>query len=90
MLLCGANRALNNMYVVYIILCKDQTLYTGITTDIKRRFQEHKEGIGSKYTRARKVLKLLYTEKVRSRSAALKRELEIKALSRKNKLLLIK
>lgn len=78
------------MYVVYIILCKDTTLYTGITTDIKRRFQEHKAGVGGNYTRSRGVSKVLYTEKGASRSAALKRELEIKALSRKNKLLLVK
>lgn len=70
------------MYVVYIILCGDDTLYTGVTTDMKRRFKEHKEGIGAKYTRARKVKKILYTEKALSRSAALVREAKIKKLSR--------
>ncbi|MFH1536940.1 MAG: GIY-YIG nuclease family protein, partial [Patescibacteria group bacterium] len=44
------------MYTVYILLCGDNTLYTGITTDIKRRLLEHKEGKGSKYTRAKKAV----------------------------------
>ena len=74
------------MYSVYVILCGDDTLYTGITTDIKRRFEEHREGVGAKYTRARKVKKLLYTEKALSRSAALIREAEIKKLSRIQKI----
>lgn len=78
------------MYTLYILLCRDNTLYTGITTDLERRFKEHKEGKGSKYTRARKVKKIVYTEKLKNKSAALKRELEIKKLTRDQKDALIK
>lgn len=77
------------MYVVYILECRDKTLYTGITTDIARRLREHKAGLGSHYTRARGARRMLYKEKAPTRSAALKREAAIKKLSRKNKLALI-
>ena len=77
------------MYYVYIIECKDKSLYTGITADIKRRFKEHLSGKGGAYTRARKVKKVLYTEKVKTRSLALKREHEIKGWNHQKKLLLI-
>jgi putative endonuclease len=77
------------MYYVYIIECKDGTLYTGITTDVKRRFQEHGSGRGGFYTRAKKISKLLYTEECENRSIALKRESEIKAWHREKKLALI-
>ncbi len=76
------------MYYVYILLCNDNTLYTGIARDVDRRFQEHKEGIGSKYARAHGAKKILYTERKRNRSYALKREAEIKKLSRQQKLAL--
>jgi len=78
------------MYHVYVVECKDGTLYTGITTDVKRRFKEHKNGKGGRYTRARKVKKILYTERLSTRSKASKREAEIKKLSRRDKLNLIK
>ena len=78
------------MYFVYLIECKDKTLYTGITIDIKRRFREHSLGKGGAYTRAKKVNKVLYTEKRKTRSEALKRELEIKSWNRQKKLDLIK
>lgn len=78
------------MYYVYIIECKDSTLYTGITTDLKRRFAEHKKGIGSHYTKSRGVKKLLCSEKHFNRSSASKREAEIKSYSRKKKLELTK
>ncbi len=77
------------MYFVYILECGDGTLYTGITTDVERRFQEHKEGKGSHYTLARKVVKVLYSEKQKDRSSALKREAEIKKFPRIKKLELI-
>lgn len=77
------------MYYVYLLLCKDDTIYTGITTDVERRVREHKAGTASKYTRSRKIKKLLYSEKARTRSIALKRELEIKSWTRKQKLELI-
>jgi putative endonuclease len=73
-------------YIVYILLCKDQTLYCGITTDMERRFKEHQEGIGSQYTRVRGVSKIMYTEELLNRSEASKREAVIKKLSRKEKL----
>lgn len=78
------------MYFVYLIECKDKSLYTGITTNVKRRFAEHKAGKGGSYTRAKKAVKIVYTEKHLNRSAASKREAEIKNLSRNKKLNLIK
>ncbi len=77
-------------YVVYIMQCQDGTLYTGITTDLKRRFKEHKEGKGGGYTRAHEVVKVVYSEKLPTRSVALKREAEIKRWRREKKLSLLK
>ena len=77
------------MYYVYIIECKDGTLYTGTTNDVNRRFQEHISGRGGSYTRAKKVSKLLYIEECENRSTALKREAEIKGWRREKKLSLI-
>ncbi|MBI4863710.1 MAG: GIY-YIG nuclease family protein [Candidatus Riflebacteria bacterium] len=76
-------------WTVYIIRCRDDTLYTGIATDVKARLDAHREGKGSRYTRSRRPLRLVYQERVRDRSAALRRELQIKRLSRKEKLALI-
>lgn len=73
-------------WVVYIIQCADDTLYTGITTDMERRFKEHTSGEGAKYTRGRTPLKLVYTELCTSRSQASKREYEIKQLDRNEKI----
>jgi len=78
------------MYFVYIIECADKSLYTGITTDVKRRFEEHKQGTASRYTRAKGVRRILYTERRRTKSSALKREWEIKKLARKEKFELIR
>ena len=78
------------MYYVYIIECKDGSLYTGITTDVERRFQEHKNGTGGHYTRAKQAVKVVYSQKYPDRSSALKREAEIKSWSRRKKLELIK
>ncbi len=77
------------MYFVYIIECKDKSLYTGITTDVERRFKEHQAGIGGRYTSAKKVVKIVYKEKYPNRSSALKREAEIKGWPREKKLNLI-
>lgn len=74
------------MYYVYILLCKDKTLYTGITTDLSRRLAEHKDGKGGHYTRAHGALRMLYSESHKDRSAASKREAEIKKLPRNKKL----
>jgi putative endonuclease len=78
------------MYWVYIIECRDGSLYTGITNDLKRRFKQHQDGKGGHYTRAREVVRFVYTQKRFSRSAALKREAEIKSWKREKKLDLIK
>lgn len=77
------------MYFVYILRCKDYSLYTGITTDLERRLSEHKAGVASHYTAARGASKVVYTEEHPTRSSALKREAEIKKMPRKNKLALI-
>ena len=78
------------MYYVYLLQCSDGTIYTGITTDVERRFQEHKNGKGGHYTSSRKAVKLLYTEKQKDRSNALKRESEIKGWRREKKLNLVR
>lgn len=77
------------MYYVYIVRCSDNTLYTGSTNDIENRIAAHNKGNGSKYTRTRLPVDLKYTEKCRSKSAALKREAAIKKLSRIEKIKLI-
>lgn len=77
-------------WFVYIVQCRDNTLYTGISTDPEARVAEHNTGQNAaKYTRARRPVNLLYTEPTASRSAALKREIAIKRLSRQAKLTLI-
>lgn len=73
-------------YSVYILQCSDRTLYTGITNDMEKRIKAHSSGKGAKYTRRRLPVKLLYKEEHPDKSAALKRELEIKRLSRKEKI----
>ena len=77
-------------WVVYILKCKDDTLYTGITDDLEKRLKAHNEGKGAKYTRGRGPVKLYYRECCTDKSAALRREIAIKKLSRQEKLQLIK
>ncbi len=77
------------MYFVYIMRCEDESLYTGITNDIARRFLAHQLGRGAKYTRSKKVVSVAYYERKRNRSYALKREAQIKKLPRSKKLVLI-
>lgn len=77
------------MYFVYIIECSDKSLYTGITNDLERRFDEHKTGIAGHYTSSKKVEKIVYTEQHPNRSSALKREAQIKGWRREKKLKLI-
>ena len=77
------------MWLVYIIKCADKSLYTGITNNLKKRLLDHKIGIGSKYVRSRLPFELVYTEKASSKENALKREFEIKRLSRDKKLELL-
>ena len=74
---------------VYILRCYDGTLYTGYTTDLERRFNEHQHGRGSRYTRTRTPVELVYSQKFRTRRDAMRREFEIKRLSRSQKQKLI-
>ncbi len=77
-------------YFVYILECSDSTLYTGITTDIDRRLDEHNNSDkGAKYTKLRRPVKLVYSEMQDDRSSASKREYAIKKLTRNKKLILI-
>jgi putative endonuclease len=78
------------MYFVYLLLCRDKSIYTGITTDVARRLSEHKKGTASHYTHAKGAVKILYTEKHKNRSVASKREAEIKKWPREKKIHLIK
>ncbi|GGI43332.1 GIY-YIG nuclease family protein [Mammaliicoccus stepanovicii] len=77
-------------HYTYILECKDQTLYTGYTTDLERRIKMHNEGKGAKYTKIRRPVKLVYHEVYDNKSDALKREYAMKQLSRAKKLALIK
>jgi len=77
------------MWWVYIVECVDNSLYTGITTNIDRRIKEHNtSNKGAKYTRSRRPVSLVYKESCENRSIASKREYEIKKLKRADKLLL--
>ena len=78
------------MWQVYIIKCKDDKLYTGITNNLDRRIAKHNSGRGGRFTRTRKPVSLVYSERVRNRSAALKREAEIRKLDRSEKLDLVR
>jgi len=79
------------VYFVYILKCADETLYTGISTELERRIEEHNDSDkGAKYTRVRRPVRLVYSEEHPDRSAASKREYEIKKkMSRAEKLKLI-
>ena len=77
------------MYYVYMVKCRDGTLYTGTAADVEKRIAVHNSGKGAKYTRSRLPVTLVYQETVADKSAALKREIAIKRLSRPEKLQLI-
>ncbi|MDD4931673.1 MAG: GIY-YIG nuclease family protein [Candidatus Colwellbacteria bacterium] len=77
------------VFYLYIIECIGGSLYTGITTDVERRFKEHLWGKGGNYTSSHTPKRVVYTEKCGTRSDALKREAEIKTFPRKEKILLI-
>ena len=74
-----------NKWWVYIIQCKDGSFYTGVTLNIKRRFQEHKEGRGGRYTLLHKPFKIIFSESFNTKQEALKREKQLKGWSRKKK-----
>lgn len=75
------------MYFLYILECSDNTLYTGITTNLDRRIKEHNNSkLGAKYTKVRRPVKLVYSKQFIDRSEALKEEARIKKLSRQQKM----
>ncbi len=80
---------MENTWHLYILRCRDGSLYTGITTDVEKRLEAHRSGKGAKYTRGRGPLELVYREECGTHSDALKREIEIKRLTREQKQALI-
>jgi predicted GIY-YIG superfamily endonuclease len=76
-------------YFVYLLECGDGSLYTGVTTDLARRFAEHERGVGSHFTRAKGAKRIVYSEEHPSRGVAQAREAEIKKWPREKKLALI-
>ncbi len=77
-------------WIVYIILCSDGTLYTGITNDLEKRIKQHNEGKGAKYTRGRGPVKVMKIFEFETKSEAAKEEYKIKQLNKKQKLELCK
>ena len=77
------------MHYVYILRCSDGTLYTGWTNRLKERIQAHNLGKGAKYTKSRRPVELVYQECYETKSEALRREIDIKKLTRRQKLTLI-
>jgi len=73
-------------WTVYLLQCADKSLYTGITLDLVRRLEEHSKGKGAKYTRHRGPFTVVFTEYHETRGQALRREAEIKAMTREEKL----
>lgn len=80
---------MKNTWHLYILRCRDGSLYTGITTDVEKRLEAHQNGKGAKYTRGRAPLELVYREECGTHSDALKRELTVKALTREQKIQMI-
>lgn len=80
---------MESIWYLYILRCGDGSLYTGITTDVPRRLEAHRSGKGAKYTRGRGPLEQVYEEVCGGYSQALKRECQVKALSRQEKIRLI-
>jgi putative endonuclease len=80
---------LNVEFSVYLLRCRDGSLYAGITTDLERRLREHNAGRGAAYTRSRLPVTLVYDERSPDRSTALRREAAIRRLDRRKKLALV-
>ena len=76
-------------WTVYILECKDKTLYTGITNNLERRIQQHESGQGAKYTKGRGPFRIIHTEEFSEKGLALIREHQIKQLNKGQKLALI-
>lgn len=85
----SGQEAAERNWQVYLILCSDDSLYTGITTNVERRFAEHASGRGARYFRGRRPLRVVFLEASHTRSSASSRECAIKKLSRSEKLRLI-
>lgn len=83
------NKTKNSTWIVYILECSDHSFYTGITNNLNARIKSHNEGKGAKYTRGRRPVKLMNHWSYPSKSMALKEEIRIKKLSRKQKFSLI-
>lgn len=81
---------MEKQWYLYILRCGDGSLYTGITTDVSARLEQHRSGKGAKYTRGRGPLEVVYTEECEDHSAALKREIAVKALTPAQKRMLCK
>ncbi|MFI3255124.1 MAG: GIY-YIG nuclease family protein [Eubacteriales bacterium] len=77
------------MYYVYILKCRDDSLYTGITTNLPQRLAQHRDGTGAKYTRGKSPLTLVYVSESENRSTASKEEARIKKLKKEDKQALI-
>ena len=82
-------KKLENSWSVYILICDDQTLYTGITNDLKKRLNVHKIGKGARYTKAHGANEIVFSQKHTDRSEATKHEMRIKSLTKQKKLELI-
>ena len=80
---------MESVWYLYMLRCRDGSLYTGITTDVQRRLEAHRSGKGAKYTRGRGPLTVVYTEQHADRASASRREWEIKHMTREQKLALI-
>lgn len=81
---------MESKYYVYMLLCSDQTFYTGTSNNVEKRVKTHNAGKGAKYTKVRRPVQLMYTEELANKSAALKREIAIKKLTRQQKEQLLK
>lgn len=74
------------MWFVYILLCKDGSLYTGISNNLAKRLTDHKNGKGGRYTRSHKAVRIVYSESLTGQSDALKKEMYIKGMPREKKI----
>ena len=82
-------RGSNDKWVLYILQCANNTFYTGVTKNLERRIKMHNDGKASRYTRARRPVALIYQEDCKSHAQALIRECQVKALSKKEKVILV-
>lgn len=78
------------MWFVYVLCCKDSSLYTGATNNLDKRLSEHQRSLGGRYTRSHLPVRMVYSEKLPTRAEALKREVEIKSWNRGKKIKTLK